>query len=496
MANIIGVNQIIPNKLMLGDYLSLEYAKNYLITDYQNSFSKYQNTLDSFNIQGYKETGLSATPNIFKYYLSGDIKDANEGYLQIKGKSLPTARTQWKINSTTIINEIYITDGDLFASITGSFKTINGVQVGNIKSISMGDSLSSFKVLGNLSITENRTFSGEINSVEYRWLYAEGMYYKAKFNFSLSSSYFSIKSISLIDGNNKAIFDINNLAIKIDEYGNLLNTDNTIFNGTYWDYITSGNDNISGTNQADTLWGGGGNDSIKGLFGNDVIDGGAGEDKMYGGSGNDTYYVDSIKDTVVENTKGGEDLVVSLTNFTLPANIENLSLTGTNNTFAYGNSLNNQITGNDGNNIIKGMSGMDILKGLGGNDTISGGLGNDVLTGGLGNDIFLFNSKLGNSNVDIITDFSSGDRISLDRLIFNSFTTYGTLAQSALYQAKDATSAHDADDRVIYNTSTGDVYYDADGLGSKYQAIKFAKVAINNESENPYSLTSSNFLVI
>jgi Ca2+-binding RTX toxin-like protein len=94
-------------------------------------------------------------------------------------------------------------------------------------------------------------------------------------------------------------------------------------------------------------------------------------------------------------------------------------------------------------------------------------LGNDTLTGGDGNDIFLFNKAAGSTNLDTITDFTSGaDVVQLSKSIFKGFSTTGTLAESAFYAAVGATSGQDASDRIIYNTTTGALYYDADGNGS------------------------------
>ncbi|MDD2885847.1 MAG: type I secretion C-terminal target domain-containing protein, partial [Dechloromonas sp.] len=76
--------------------------------------------------------------------------------------------------------------------------------------------------------------------------------------------------------------------------------------------------------------------------------------------------------------------------------------------------------------------GNDTLDGGAGIDTMVGGDGRDSLTGGLGNDIFDFNflSEMGlvtDSNTwDVITDFSTGDRIDLSSLDANTSNTAGS----------------------------------------------------------------------
>ncbi|MGY2442050.1 M10 family metallopeptidase C-terminal domain-containing protein, partial [Pseudomonas sp. SDO52101_S400] len=109
---------------------------------------------------------------------------------------------------------------------------------------------------------------------------------------------------------------------------------------------------------------------ITGNSGNNIIDGGAGADYMAGGTGNDTYIVDNVGDYVVEtSTIASEiDTVRSSVSFTLGANLENLTLTGTANIDGIGNSLNNVLIGNDGNNQLNGGAGLDTMIGGKGDD--------------------------------------------------------------------------------------------------------------------------------
>src|SRR5262249_35551830 len=99
------------------------------------------------------------------------------------------------------------------------------------------------------------------------------------------------------------------------------------------------------------------------------IDGMGSADIMTGGAGNDTYFVDNPGDVVVEATKGGTDTVESSVSYTLPVNVENLILTGTDPINGTGNSAANQITGNDAANIIDGKAGADTMIGGDGDDT-------------------------------------------------------------------------------------------------------------------------------
>src|SRR5438034_984500 len=80
---------------------------------------------------------------------------------------------------------------------------------------------------------------------------------------------------------------------------------------------------------------------LSGNGGNNVLDGGAGADAMAGGAGNDTYVVDNAGDVVIENAGEGVDTVLSSVSYVTPANVENLTLTGSGDINATGNELNN-----------------------------------------------------------------------------------------------------------------------------------------------------------
>jgi Ca2+-binding RTX toxin-like protein len=149
------------------------------------------------------------------------------------------------------------------------------------------------------------------------------------------------------------------------------------------------NDTLSGLGGADTLVGSVGDDTLYGGDGDDVLDGGAGSDGMAGGLGDDAYLVDSAGDSVVESAGEGVDNVTvsTLAGYTLTANVENLTYSGSAAFTGAGNASNNILTGGAGADTLNGLAGADILVGAAGADTLNGGVGDDTLTGGAGSDV-------------------------------------------------------------------------------------------------------------
>ena len=173
---------------------------------------------------------------------------------------------------------------------------------------------------------------------------------------------------------------------------------------------------------------------------------------------------------------------------------------------AVGTSRADSISGNNKSNIVGGLGGNDTLRGLGGadiidagagndkiygdggNDLMSGGLGRDTMTGGAGYDFFAFESRLSKSAIDTVTDFSvKYDTIMLWKGIFKVAASSNGLISSAAFWA--GPKAHDRSDRIIYDKSTGNLFFDGDG-GTRDDLTLFARLT------NKASIAVSDFMVI
>ena len=207
-----------------------------------------------------------------------------------------------------------------------------------------------------------------------------------------------------------------------------------------------------------------GNDLANLLQGNAA----AGVDTLTGGLGDDAYIVENAGDVVTEQFNEGIDRVSSSVSYILPVNVETLTLTGNATISATGNDLNNSITGNTAANFI------------------DGGAGHDVLNGGSGIDYFQFRVT---GHVDTITDFSvADDTIKLDKKVFSVFTN-PLPCPIAPGQFITGTQALDANDFIVYDKTTGAVFYDADGNGAG-EAVQFINVTPG------LALTNGDFHVI
>ncbi len=226
---------------------------------------------------------------------------------------------------------------------------------------------------------------------------------------------------------------------------------------------------------------------------NDTIDGGPGADVMTGGNGDDTFYVDNPGDKVLDSSStGGFDTVIASVSYTLSANVEKLVLVagawnGTGNTSA------NFLTGNANANVLNGMDGLDRIDGGDGSDTLAGGNGNDWLTGGAGADRFRFDTyPNATTNKDIVVDFVSGtDLLEFKVSVFTTLGLAGPLTEAKFWSGPGVVKGHDTTDRILYDTTTGTLYYDPDGSGSA-TAIPVAVIGVN---QHPL-LTLADFILV
>jgi Ca2+-binding RTX toxin-like protein len=276
---------------------------------------------------------------------------------------------------------------------------------------------------------------------------------------------------------------------------------------------------LTGSGLADSMAGGTGIDTLVGGLGNDTLDGGDANDRLTGGAGIDTFRITAGVDNITDLGAGGADILVvtggsvnatvntawtatavtSNTGGSANINTAGLAVNMTLATGSLGFSLNNTGaattltgsaqndvlaggTGNDtligglGNDHLNGNAGNDSINGGAGNDKLFGGLGNDNLTGGLGNDSFYFNSAFAN-NIDTIVDFGKVANTDTDKLLFSQaiFTALASATPTAggvaltptdFISGANITNASSTGQHLLYNTTTGFLFYDADGAGA------------------------------
>ncbi|PZQ13029.1 MAG: hypothetical protein DI565_15285 [Ancylobacter novellus] len=130
-----------------------------------------------------------------------------------------------------------------------------------------------------------------------------------------------------------------------------------------------------------------------------------------------------------------------------------------------------ELWGWGGDDRIIGSDHVDFLYGWDGNDTLNGGGGADFLRGGAGADLFVIDVAAGPDAVDTIQDFVVGEdvvRLNAHGLGANR------LGEKAFHVG---TEAADKSDRVIYDRDTGALYFDRDGSGTAFEAVKIAQLS-------------------
>jgi Ca2+-binding RTX toxin-like protein len=253
-------------------------------------------------------------------------------------------------------------------------------------------------------------------------------------------------------------------------YDNVLASENYTLNaGAQVEVLSTTNHAGTGTF---TLIGNEYGQSILGNAGVNYLTGGGGADILAGFGGDDFLYVDA-DDRIVEIAGGGYDNVLASTSYVLNAGAHAEVLSTTN----HGGTAAIDLTGNELGQIVIGNAGANVL---------NGGLGADALIGLGGADSFAFTTALGSGNVDSLNDFNAAaDTILLDNAVFTGLAD-GNLAAGAFVTGS---AAGDADDRIVYNSATGQIFFDADGNGAGAQVL-FATV------DSGTILTASDFMVI
>lgn len=156
---------------------------------------------------------------------------------------------------------------------------------------------------------------------------------------------------------------------------------------------------LSGTAQADTMYGTDFDDQINVGKGDNLVFGNLGNDVIRGKNGADVLYGDT---NILSSSLGGDDRI----------------LAGGNADRIYAGAGNDTVSGGSGADTVYGLDGADVLRGNAGADLLVGGQGADTMFGGAQADTFVMAAD---AVRNVIVDFQSGlDQIDATTLALSS----------------------------------------------------------------------------
>jgi len=347
--------------------------------------------------------------------------------------------------------------GDAYA-LSGTTHGTGGKDVININWNQVNISSPGFVVLGDFFTVSGGGFTGNTDTIVLNLTQGNDT------PVTLSGDGYSFSGASFYAGSDTITVNSNRFGGANALFGDAQSVNST---GTFH----GGNDILTGSNQVDFIYGDAQTiAAVVSIGGNDVLNGRGGNDTLDGGLGSDTAVYSSLNQAVYVNLNGIAGSAPLAANWFEAIGQGSDQLIGIERII--GSSLNDVIIGDANANVFDGLSGNDTLRGEAGQDILRGGLGNDTLTGGIGVDYFVFNTAPNyTTNRDFLTDFvHGGDKLWMENSVFTKLGAAGALNGGFF---RIGAAAADADDYLVYNNTTGNLYYDSNGNGAG-GAILFA----------------------
>ena len=188
--------------------------------------------------------------------------------------------------------------------------------------------------------------------------------------------------------------------------------------------------------------------TLTGGPGSDTLVSGSAAENLIGGASSNTFYVNNANDVITAPSTAHSVEFAAVSGVRVGVNVAELAFTGSGNDVGYGNSTAVLLMGNAGNDPLIGGSG---------NDTFDGGVGGATLTGGTGTNLFRFDTIT--SGADKISNYvSTQDHIGLSASGFG----LSSLSQVS-FEFGTSLNPVAGHANVLYNATTGALYYDAVG---------------------------------